>query len=188
MAQSRIDAFTVSRTAACTERAHRLVRMHELEAQRRRIAEALCSEWPQARSKRRVGKPTRQRKWTEHICSDRPFCLQVPSWCQSGGIVPPEPEALTDHVMSSRQRALGGISSEAEAAAHAAEEAPPKRKKSIVRPEAGQFYLEHRDFMVGRGLTAQVSFRQLQHIAPELYGDVDERKQKMETLWRTQAL
>ena len=51
-------------------------------------------------------------------------------------------------MMCSRQRALGGISSEAEAAAHAAEEAPPKRKKSSVRPEAVQFYFEYRDFMV----------------------------------------
>ena len=44
-------------------------------------------EWPQARSKRSVGKPSRQRKWTdamfEHIRSDRPLSdgttLQVPS-------------------------------------------------------------------------------------------------------------
>ena len=40
MAQSRLDAFTVSRTAALTERAQRLKRLHELVAQRRRIAEA----------------------------------------------------------------------------------------------------------------------------------------------------
>ena len=77
MAQSLIDAFTVSRTAALTERARRLERLHELEGQRRRIAEALCLEWPQARSKRRVGKPSRQRNWTEalneHIRSARPL-------------------------------------------------------------------------------------------------------------------
>ena len=60
MTQSRIDASTVSRTAALAERAHRLERLHELEAQRRRIAEALCLEWPQARSKRRVGKLARE--------------------------------------------------------------------------------------------------------------------------------
>ena len=45
MAQSRIDAFTVSRTAALTERAHRLERLHKLDAQQRRIAEALFLEW-----------------------------------------------------------------------------------------------------------------------------------------------
>ena len=71
-----------------------------------------------------------------------------------------------------------GISSEAEAAAHAAEEAQPKRKKSSVRPEAVQFYFEYRDIMAGRGLIAQASFRQLQHIAPELYGDVNEHTHK----------
>ena len=76
-------------------------------------------QWPQARSKRSVGKPSRQRKWTdalyEYIRSDRPMSdgttLQVPSWWQSGGVVPPEPGASGDHVMSSRQQALGGISS-----------------------------------------------------------------------------
>ena len=55
-------------------------------------------EWPQACSKRRVGKPSRERKWTdalyEHIRSDRPLpagtTLQVPSWWQSGSIEPPE--------------------------------------------------------------------------------------------------
>ena len=77
MTQCRIDAFTVSRTAASTERAQRLERSDELEDQRRHIAEALCLEWPQARSKRSVGKPSPQRKWTEamyeHIRSDIPF-------------------------------------------------------------------------------------------------------------------
>ena len=121
------------------------------------------------------------------------LCLLVPH-CRSlhGGnlvaCVPPEPGALADHVMSCRQHALGGISSEAEAAAHAGEEAPPKRKTSSFRPDAVQFYFEYRDFMFGRGLTAQASFRQLQHIAPELYGDVNEHTQKMVTLWRAQAL
>ena len=166
MTQSHIDAFTVSRKAALAERAQRLERLHELEA--------LCLEWPQARSKRRVGKLSRQHKWTdalyEHIRSDRPLLagatLQVPAWWQSGGTVPPEPGALADHVMSSRQQALEGISTEAEAAAHAAEEATPKRKKSSARTEAVQFYFECRDFMVDRGLTAQASSRQLQHIAP----------------------
>ena len=47
----------------------------------------------------------------------RDTTLQVPSLWQSGSIVPPEPGALTDHVMWSRQQALGGISSDAEAAA-----------------------------------------------------------------------
>ena len=70
-------------------------------------------------------------------------------------MVPPERGALADHVMSSRQQALGGISSEAEAAAHAAEETPPKRKKSSVRPEAVQFSFEYRDLMVIRGMPAQ---------------------------------
>ena len=138
------------RTAAITECAQRLERLHEREAQRRRIAEAFCLEWPQARSKRRVGKPSRQRKWTdalhEHIRSHRVLfagtTLQVPSWWQSGSIVLPEPGALADHVMSSRQQALGGISSEAVAAAHAAEEAPPKRKDSSVRLEAVQFCVQ----------------------------------------------
>ena len=110
MTQSRIDAFTVSRRAALTERAHRLERLHELEAHRRRIAEAVCLEWPQARSKRRVGKPSRQRKWTDALCenirSDRPLpagtTQQVPSWWQSGSIVPPEPGALADRVKRSR--------------------------------------------------------------------------------------
>ena len=103
-----------------------LQRLHDLEARRRFIAEALCLEWPQARSKRFVGKPSRQNKWKddlfEHIRSDRLLLagttLQVLQWWQSGSIVPQEPGALADHVMSScRQQALGGISSEAEAAA-----------------------------------------------------------------------
>ena len=42
--------------------------------------------------------------------------------------------------------------------------------------------------MVGRGLTAQASFGQLQHIAPEMCGEVDEHTQQMETLWRIQTL
>ena len=82
------------------------------------LAEALCLEWPQARSNHRVGKPSRQRKWTdalyEHIRSDRPLpagtTLQVPSWWQSGSIVPPEPGALADHVVNCRQQALRGES------------------------------------------------------------------------------
>ena len=49
MVQSRIGALIVSRTAALTERAQRIERLHELVAQRRRIAEALSLEWPQAR-------------------------------------------------------------------------------------------------------------------------------------------
>ena len=72
--------------------------------------------------------------------------LQVPLWWQSCSIVPPEPGASADHVMSCRQQALGGISSEAEAAAHAAEDAPPKRKKSSVFPEALQFYFDYLDY------------------------------------------
>ena len=93
MAQSRIDAFTVSRTAALTERAHKLERLHELEAQRRRIAEASYLEWPQARSKRRVGKPSRQRKWTDALHDISPLtdlCLLVPhcrSFLHGGNLV-----------------------------------------------------------------------------------------------------
>ena len=63
--------------------------------------------------------------------------------------MPPKPGAVADHVMSSPQQALGVISSEAEAEAHATEEAPPRRRASSVRPEAVQLYLEYRDSMVG---------------------------------------
>ena len=95
MAQSRID---LARLLSQNVLTHSLERLHELAAQRCRTAEALCLEWPQARSKRRVGQPDALYEQTR---SDRLLPAET--------IVPPEPGALPDHVMSSRLQALGGM-------------------------------------------------------------------------------